>query len=101
MFCALSEFEFMSWNNPLSRVPDKEATDIGCKALHILTWVTKRRLEQKLFHRLQGCVNKLNKLSSSQLSFTAILILRVLTFGNQLAWSVSIVGIYTTEVMAV
>ncbi|KAJ4004757.1 hypothetical protein NW766_011491 [Fusarium irregulare] len=87
IFCALSKFEFMSWNNPLSRVPDEEAIDIGCKALHILTWITKRRLEQKLFHRLQGCVNKLNTLSSSQLSFTATLILRVLTFGNQRARS--------------
>lgn len=91
----------MSWNNPLSSVPDEEATDIGIKALHILTWITKRRLEQKLFHRLQGCVNKLNTLSSSQLSFTATLILRVLTFGNQHAQSVSIIRIYTTEVMAV
>ncbi|KAM5515602.1 hypothetical protein FOXYSP1_02553 [Fusarium oxysporum f. sp. phaseoli] len=85
LFCALPEFEFMSWKNPMSHVPDEEATDVGCKTLHILTWITKRRLEQKLFQRLQGYLNKLNTLSSSQLSFTATLILRVITFGNQLA----------------
>ncbi|KAF5638960.1 uncharacterized protein FTJAE_5031 [Fusarium tjaetaba] len=85
LFCALPQFEFMSWKNPISHVPDEEATDVGCKTLHILTWITKRRLEQKLFQRLQGYLNKLNTLSPSQLSFTATLILRVITFGNQLA----------------
>ncbi|KAH6957282.1 hypothetical protein DER45DRAFT_307318 [Fusarium avenaceum] len=85
LFCALPEFEFMSWKNPMSYVSDEEAADVGCKILHILTWITKRRLEQILFQRLQVNVNKLNTLSSSQLSFTATLILRLITFGNQLA----------------
>ncbi|KIL92286.1 hypothetical protein FAVG1_04695 [Fusarium avenaceum] len=85
LFCALPEFDFMSWKNPMSYVSDEEAADVGCKILHILTWITKRRLEQILFQRLQVNVNKLNTLSSSQLSFTATLILRLITFGNQLA----------------
>jgi hypothetical protein len=84
----------------MSHVPDEEATDVGCKTLHILTWITKRRLEQILFQRLQGNVNKLNTLSSSQLSFTAGLILRVITLGNQLIHLVSLIGYYTTEDIA-
>ncbi|KAH7235480.1 hypothetical protein BKA59DRAFT_532877 [Fusarium tricinctum] len=85
LFCALPEFKFMSWNNPMSYVSDEEATDVGCKTLHILTWITKRWLEQILFQRLQVNVNKLNTLSYSQLLFTAALILKVITFGNRLA----------------
>ncbi|KAF4436966.1 hypothetical protein F53441_13148 [Fusarium austroafricanum] len=87
LFCALPEFKFVSWKNPMFSVPDEEAADLGYKILHILTWITKRRLEQKLFQQLQDYVNKLNTLSSSWLSFIATLILRVITFGNQLAHS--------------
>ncbi|KAH7179870.1 uncharacterized protein B0J16DRAFT_403176 [Fusarium flagelliforme] len=82
IFCAFSRFKFMPWNNPLSPVPDEEATDVDNKTLHILTWISKRRLEQELFRWLQGCVNKLNTLSPSQLSFIATLMLRVLMFGS-------------------
>lgn len=84
----------------MSHVSDEEATDIGCKTLHILTWITKRRLEQILFQQLQGNLNKLNTLSSSQLSFTAIIILRVITFGNQPDRLVSFIGYHTTEDIA-
>lgn len=75
----------------MSDVSDEEATDVGYKTLHILIWITKRRLEQKLFQRLQGYVNKLNTLSSSQLKYTAALILRVILFGKELADSVSLI----------
>jgi hypothetical protein len=100
LFCVLPEFEFISWNNKTSYVSDEEAKNIGSKTLHILTWITRRRMEQMLFQQLQGNLNKLNRLSSSQLSFTARLILRVITFGGQPDRLVSLIGYHTTEDIA-
>ncbi|RGP63774.1 hypothetical protein FSPOR_8381 [Fusarium sporotrichioides] len=84
MFCVLSKFEFTSWENPrLSSVPDEEAADMGLMILNILVSITRRRLEQQLFHWLQFKVNKLYTLTPSQLSHTATLLLRLLIFGDE------------------